>query len=128
VAPLCEALQIEELAPRPDLRTNTGRVKHRQEVETAIAQRCATRSTAYWLARLRERGLLGAPIRTVGQAVEDPATRALGLFVQLEGYPGVTAPRLDSVPTANVVQHVPRLGEHTEEVLAELLGPEERQR
>lgn len=122
---LCEALHLEELARRPDLQTNAGRVEHRREVETAIGLRCATRSTSYWLGRLHERGLLGAPIRTVGQAVEDPVTRESDLFVKLEGFPRVTVPRLDSVPAADVVQCVPRLGEHTAEVLAEFLAPAE---
>jgi crotonobetainyl-CoA:carnitine CoA-transferase CaiB-like acyl-CoA transferase len=124
-SPLCEALHLDGLARRPDLRTNAERIIHRREVETAIADRCASRTTAYWLARLRERGLLGAPIRTVGQAVEDPATRALGLFVRLDGYPEVITPRLDGVPRGDGAQHVPRLGEHTAEVLAKLLGSSE---
>jgi crotonobetainyl-CoA:carnitine CoA-transferase CaiB-like acyl-CoA transferase len=124
-APFCEALRLEELKSRPDLRTNAGRVEHRTEVEAAIDHRCITRPTAYWLRRLRERGLLGSPIRTVGQAVEDVGTRGMGIFVEIEDFPGVVVPRLDGVATSNAIQKIPRRGEHTAEVLAELLGPDQ---
>jgi crotonobetainyl-CoA:carnitine CoA-transferase CaiB-like acyl-CoA transferase len=121
---LCEALHLDDLAQRSRLATNAGRVHHRKEVEQAISDQCATRQTSYWLERLRARGLLGAPIRTVGQAVEDPVTREMGLFVELSGHPGVLSPRLDNVPAHSGVENVPRLGEHTVEVLTELLDME----
>jgi crotonobetainyl-CoA:carnitine CoA-transferase CaiB-like acyl-CoA transferase len=121
---LCEALHLNDLAQRPELATNAERVRHRKKVEQAISDQCATRSTSYWLERLRARGLLGAPIRTVGQAVDDPITREIGLFVGLRGYQGVLSPRLDNVPARHSVQSIPRLGVHTTEVLKELLGME----
>lgn len=126
---LCEALHLEELAERQELTTNAGRVQHREEVERAIGDQCASRPTEYWLERLRERGLLGAPVRTVGQAVEDPATRDMGLFVELEKYGEVLSPRLDNVPADPRAESVPKLGEHTAEVLAQHLdiGPSEIQ-
>jgi crotonobetainyl-CoA:carnitine CoA-transferase CaiB-like acyl-CoA transferase len=119
---LCEALELDELAARPELATNAGRVEHRGEVEDAISRRCSTRPTAYWLERLRARGLLGSPIRTVGEAVEDPATRDLGLFVALRGYAGVVGPRLDNVPHAEREERVPMLGEHSAEILTDLVA------
>jgi crotonobetainyl-CoA:carnitine CoA-transferase CaiB-like acyl-CoA transferase len=119
---LCEALHLEGLKARADLTTNAGRVRYRQEVEACIAQACATQSTEYWLGRLRERGLLAAPIRTVGAAVTDPGTRAMNLFVELTGYADVVAPRLDNVPTHDSAQSIPLLGEHTSSVLQDLLG------
>lgn len=114
---LCEALHLEGLAERRELETNAGRVQHREEVERAIGERCAGQPTDYWLERLRERGLLRAPVRTVGQSVEDPATRDMGLFVELENYGEALSPRLDNVPADPKVERVPRLGEHTAEVL-----------
>lgn len=117
---LCEALEVPELAGRPELQANAGRVEHRRDVEEALERQCATRPTEYWITRLRERGLLGAPIRTVGEAVEDPATRQMNLFVELKDFPGVLTPRLDGVSAPSGTQHVPRPGEHTQAVLAEL--------
>lgn len=118
---LCQALELDNLMSRPELGTNAGRVLHREMVEHAIGQKCRTRPTEYWLERLRSNGLLGAPIRTVGEAVRDPETRTMGMFVGLDGFADVLAPRLDNVLGHDTYQRVPKLGEHTVEVLMELL-------
>lgn len=121
--PLCEALEAPELAAREEWRTMRGRVAGRVELEAAVAEATRRRTTAYWLERIEARGLLGAPIRGVGQAVSDPATQSLGLLVGLEGHEGVVTTRLDSVARpAGSTQPVPRLGEHTRPVLQRLLG------
>ena len=125
--PLCEALEAPELAERAEWRAMSGRVAGRRELEPLIATATRRRTTAEWLDRLNERGLIGAPIRGVGEAVEDPATQATGLLVALEGHPGVVATRLDSVARPGSTEHVPRLGEHTHGVLRRVLGLEERE-
>jgi crotonobetainyl-CoA:carnitine CoA-transferase CaiB-like acyl-CoA transferase len=101
--------------------TNAARVADRAALDEAIAQRTVTRPTAEWVAALRADDLLAAPIRTVGQALEDPATAMLGLLQEVEGHPGVVAPRLDGQPGSHPAP-VPAVGEHTDEVLFELLG------
>lgn len=121
---LCEALHLHDLIERHDLATNADRVHHREEVEHVISNQCATRPTNYWLERLRKRGLLGAPIRTVGQAVDDPSTRDMRLFVEIENHRNVFSPRLDNAPAQPETESVPKLGEHTIEVLTELLDLE----
>ena len=118
----CSALELEELAQDDAYRTNSGRVERRDELQATIADRSLQQSTAYWVERLRERGLLAAPIRTVGQAVEDPATQEMGLFVALAGFPGVFSTRLDGNFAFDQTQQVPGLGEHTQEILTKLLG------
>jgi len=117
----CEAIELPALADRDDLATNALRVANRAELEAAIAAQTRTRPVAHWVGRLQGAGLLAAPIRTVGEAVEDPATRQMGLFVEVEGHPGVLSPRLDGVAHDGAPQAVPRIGEHQDEVLAELL-------
>jgi len=118
----CEALELHELAQEQRYRTNGGRVEHRAELLAEVAKRCLERPTAQWLKRLRERGLLAAPIRTVGQAVRDPATREMGLLVGLEGFPGVYSTTIDGTRALDHEQRVPQLGEHTHEVLGEVAG------
>jgi formyl-CoA transferase/CoA:oxalate CoA-transferase len=118
----CSALGLDDLAGDARFRTNAGRVSHREEVLATLARRCREESTAHWVKRLSSRGLLAAPIRTVGQAVDDPETRAMGLLVALEGYPGVYATRIDGMPAPPDSEPVPRLGEHTTDVLARIAG------
>jgi crotonobetainyl-CoA:carnitine CoA-transferase CaiB-like acyl-CoA transferase len=109
----CAALELPpEIAERPELATNAGRVGLRAEVEAAVARRTRTRPRAHWLERLEGRGLLAAPVRSVGEAVRDPATVAMDLLVGIEGHPGVVSPRLDGTPGDPAPQPVPALGEH----------------
>ena len=123
----CEALGLDVLAQDDRFDTNAGRVAHRVELLPTLAERCKEEPTAVWVERLSGLGLLAAPIRTVGEAVNDPATKQMGVLVQLDGFPGVYATRIDGIQTHVDSQPVPRLGEHTWEVLTGLAGvlPEE---
>ncbi|MDW5593027.1 CaiB/BaiF CoA-transferase family protein [Conexibacter stalactiti] len=117
----CSVIELPDLAEREQFATNALRVTHREELESAIAAQTRTRPVEHWVGRLRREGLLAAPIRTVGAAVDDAATRQMGLFVEIDGHPGVVSPRLDGVAHDGAPQTVPRLGEHQQTVLAELL-------
>lgn len=121
-ASFCEALEMPEVAERPQFTTNRLRVENRDQLEALVAEQTRTRPVDHWLERLRDAGLLAAPIRKVGDAVDDPVTREMGLFVELLGQDGVVSPRLDGVRHEGGPQEVPALGEHQEAVLAELLG------
>ncbi len=115
----CEALQLPELATDPDLATNAQRVARRQAVEARIGAQTALQSIEYWLERLHQRRLLGAPVRGVGQAVGDELMKSMGLLHPLERYPQVMVPGLDG---ATAAAWVPQLGEHSAQILSELLG------
>lgn len=121
-AAFCEALEIPELADRPEFATNRLRVENREALEASVADQTQTNRVEHWLGRLRGAGLLAAPIRKVGDAVDDPVTREMGLFVDLVGQDGVVSPRLDGARHDGGPQAVPALGEHQDAVLAELLG------
>lgn len=118
----CDVLGLEALAERDDLRTNAGRLAAREEVEGAITDRTSLKPTDHWVSRLHAHGLLAAPVRTVGQAVEDPATHEMGLFVELEKMRDVYSPRLDGQPHRSSSGAVPMLGAHTLDVLRSIEG------
>jgi len=103
--------------------TNPGRVADRDRLNERIAAITRTRTTGEWVDLLNEHGLLVAPIRTVGQAVDDPVTQSMNLLVPLDGESTVSAPRLDGEPAGDgTPQHVPAIGEHTDEILGGLAG------
>jgi len=118
----CDALELPELATREEFATNANRVANRGELEALIVERTAACPLDHSLGHLRARGLLAAPIRKVGEAVDDPATRQLGVFVPLAGGAEIVSPRLDGVRGHHPPERAPMLGEHTEEVLEELIG------
>jgi crotonobetainyl-CoA:carnitine CoA-transferase CaiB-like acyl-CoA transferase len=85
------------------------------------------RSTAEWLERLDSRGVPSAPINDYRAVFADPQVRHRGLRVDLRRADGGLAPtlasplRLAGTPPA-YDQAPPVLGEHTDWVLANLLG------
>ena len=85
-------------------------------------ERFRTNTTAHWLARLEAQDLLCAPVRDMREALVDPQT--LHNEMILEGHDGEQAMRFVASPIrmsapVGMRRAPPRLGEHTDEVLAE---------
>jgi len=108
--------------------TNTLRVQHRTELIPMMEAVTRTRSTAAWIALLEDKAVPCGPINTIAQAFDDAQVKARGLRVELpraagdgiRTIAGVASPlRLSSTPP--VLRNAPpALGQHTDEVLAEL--------
>jgi crotonobetainyl-CoA:carnitine CoA-transferase CaiB-like acyl-CoA transferase len=127
----CEAVALEALARDPRFATNEGRVRHRREILAAIEPVLRRRPRAEWVARLREAGVPCAPVNAIDEVFGDPQVAHLGL-VQDVPHPTLGSVRLVGHPVAfsrtpaAIRRHPPLLGEHTREVLQEVLGyPEE---
>ena len=117
----CEAIELPVLTKSPLYATNASRVDHRDQLEKAITTQTRSRSTAYWLQRLHARKLLAAPIRTVGEAVNEAVEFQPSLFATLAGHPGVVAPWLHGEDGLSGAQKVPRLGQDSVQVLTSYL-------
>lgn len=65
------ALALDALATDDRLRTNAGRLAHRDEIVAAIAEQVRTQSAAYWLARLDAVGVPCGIVRTVQESLAD---------------------------------------------------------
>lgn len=108
--------------------TNTLRVKHRAVLIPMMEAVTRTRTTAAWIALLEDKAVPCGPINTIAQAFDDAQVRARGLRADLPRDAGdgiaqvatVASPlRLGANPP--VLRHAPpALGQHTDEVLAEL--------
>ena len=122
---LCAAIGAPELARDPRFATNGDRVEGRAALRPVLAARFATRSTADWLAALDAADIPCGPINDVLAAFASPEAEALGMTVELE-HPAWGVIRQVGVPfqlsatPASVRTAPPALGEHTDEVLAEL--------
>lgn len=120
---ICTALEIEDLSPQyPDLASQRGNKPFLQETFRNVI---ATNTTAHWLERLEAQDLLCAPVRALGEALEDPQTAINQMLLSVEHpFHGnlelVGSPvHLNRAPVT--LRHLPpRLGEHTGEVVAEL--------
>ena len=94
------------------------------EVYGNLAQTFATRTTAEWIELLQGLGIPVAPINTPDDLFEDEHLNAIGFFETVASdYGDITFPGMPSWFSAGqgrVAGPCPRLGEHTDEVLAEL--------
>jgi len=131
-ARFCAVAGHPEWASDPRFVTNTLRVKHRNELIPLLLAVTATRTTAQWVALLEDKAVPCGPINDIGQAFGDAQVKARGLVVNqavatvecaqaaIESIATVASPlRLTGTPPV-LRRAPPTLGEHTDEVLAEL--------
>jgi crotonobetainyl-CoA:carnitine CoA-transferase CaiB-like acyl-CoA transferase len=123
----CQALGRPELAADPRFDTEAKRVEHRETLVPLLGQVFATAPVAHWLARLAGAGVPAGKIKSVGEALESDHLGARGAIVSLThpaaGPMRMVGPpiRLHATP-GEAAAPAPLLGEHTDEVLAKLLG------
>ena len=124
-ARLAEMCGSPEWTADPRFATNGARVAHRGDLVPLIAARIAARPAADWLDRLEAAGIPAGPINRIGQALADPqaefrrAVRRFGTG-RLGQVPTVGSPLRFEGERADADLPPPALGEHTDEVLAEL--------
>ncbi|MFJ3074795.1 CaiB/BaiF CoA transferase family protein [Pseudomonas sp. NPDC087029] len=114
-------------ADDPRFATNKQRVANRAELIPLIRQATVFKTTAEWVQQLEAAGVPCGPINDLAQMFQDPQVVARGLAVTLPhvlagSVPQVASPiRLSETPVE--YRHAPPLlGEHTEVVLADVLG------
>jgi crotonobetainyl-CoA:carnitine CoA-transferase CaiB-like acyl-CoA transferase len=122
---LVETLGAPELAEDARFATFADRFAHKDALLPLLQARFATRPTAEWLDRLRGR-VPCAPVNDVRQALADPQVVARDMIVDVEHPDFGTLREVRSpVRTAGEIRHparAPRLGEHTEAILREVLS------
>jgi crotonobetainyl-CoA:carnitine CoA-transferase CaiB-like acyl-CoA transferase len=106
------------------------RAKHTQELYALVEQAAATRTTQEWLDILKPLSIPVVKTNGLADLESDPHLREVGLFEAYEHpevgtYKAIRPPVRFSRTPANIRRHPPRLGEHTEEVLAEISEGEE---
>ena len=118
---------LPALATDPRYATNPARVAHRDELVAKIAARLAERPGADWLAVLEAGQVPCGPINDLAGVFDDPQVRHRGMVATLP-HPSagevrtVANPVRFSVTPARSERPPPLLGEHTDQVLRELLG------
>ncbi|MPZ73588.1 MAG: CoA transferase [Nitriliruptorales bacterium] len=126
---LCDLVGHPDLATDPRLTTGRDRAKHHDElVRPAIEDWTARQPKAAASDRLLARGIPSAPVNTAADVMNLQRLAERDMFIEVEE-PVVGRKRLVGNPIkveglANRGESVriPRLGEHTEEVLSEELG------
>ena len=121
---ICRALDIDDLSADERYADLERQKLHRPELQKVFRERFRTGTTEHWLERLGEVDILCAPVKSLQDALDDPQTAFNEMIVDLAPSPGgpvrlVASPIDMSDAPFRVRRAPPKLGEHTDEILAE---------
>jgi crotonobetainyl-CoA:carnitine CoA-transferase CaiB-like acyl-CoA transferase len=122
---LCTILGIEAVAEDERFATNKARVAHRIEVRSLLIAETMKWTKAALLSACGDNAVPAGPINTIAEMFDDPQVKARQLRIDLPDadgtpIPGVRTPIVLSETPLGYSRPSPRLGEHTEEIIAEL--------
>ncbi|MBS0428381.1 MAG: CoA transferase [Proteobacteria bacterium] len=125
---LCRVLEAPELAADPQLADNAKRVAVRPQLLQRLGAILSQHRVAELTPRLEAAGIPYAPIVRPDQLMDDPHLRQSGGLVPMQNEEGgqseaVLLPLLLNGRRPGVRLALPRVGEHTEEILAGLRLP-----
>jgi formyl-CoA transferase len=121
---ICKVISKESWITDPDYATPNARLPRLKQVFEAIEAWTVTKTKLEAMQLLNQHDIPCGPILSMKELAEEPALRATGTIVEVDHprrgkYLTVGNPiKLSDSPT--VVKRSPLLGEHTDEVLAEL--------
>jgi len=129
---LCAQLDLPELAFDGRFQTNANRVKNREILSEPLQKVFRQRATADWVEQLTAAGIPAGPINTVAAALAETQITAREMVVEVMHPSGEPLKFLGPVPKfsatpARIQSPPPLLGQHTEEVLQELLQIDAKQ-
>ncbi|MFO0997303.1 MAG: CoA transferase [Alphaproteobacteria bacterium] len=121
---LYDFLGRHDLKDDPRFVTMPDRVAHIDILYGMIEAEAPKRTTAAWVAFCDGASIPCMPVMRLEDLPDDPHVKAVGLFQPAEHpsegpYRAIRAPVTLSASPFRIRRHAPRLGEHTEEVLAE---------
>ena len=123
----CKLAKLEHLIHDPRYATNPKRVENRKELVSFLQEIFFQKTSAEWLKLLAEAEIPCGPINAIDRVFADPQVLTRGMLVEMEHsvtgkYKLVGSPmKLSETPVQYRIPP-PLLGEHTEEVLRDILG------
>jgi CoA:oxalate CoA-transferase len=104
-----------------------GRLKNREMINRELGRILITRSRKYWLEKLRAAGIPSAPVNDFAEAFAEPQVKAREMVVEVEHAQGERVcmpgnPVKLSETHSDTFTPSPALGEHNQQIFADLLG------
>lgn len=130
-AKFCQLAGLEHCLSDPRFMTHAARIVHRHELVPLVTQAMKKQPSAYWVEGLAACGVPCGPVNDIKAVFADPQVQARGMKIQL---PHKAAGHVDLV--ANPIKFSktpigyaaapPLLGEHTQQILTEILNMDEQ--
>jgi len=124
---MSQVIDRADLASAEIYATGPDRIRQRDELFLILGDAFARQPWSHWQSRMRAAGVPCGQVRTVGEAIRSPEARERGLVTRIPhdivGWvPNVNLPiRYSRTPIVDPVA-APAVGQHTEDVLREVLG------
>lgn len=130
---LCDALDHPEWKDDPRWNSVKGRTKDMEEIQSILSDILSTKTTAEWLPIMEKEGVPVAPVNTLREAVYSDQVTQRNFLIDLPAPTGIEgnvqlpgSSFIASVDSPGTDRTAPRVGEHTDEILAEFgYGPAE---
>jgi len=124
----CEFAGVPELSTDEKYKSNELRVRNRQELTEKLQAVFAQKPSQHWLEGLEKINVTCGPINTIGQVFDDPQVQARGMELEMP-HPAtgnnpvhlIASPIRMSKTQTDYRYGPPTLGQHTDEILRELL-------
>lgn len=125
-AKFCNAIGRPDLIDDPRFKTNPLRTKNRSELIPILQEEIKKKKAGEWFKIFDEFGVPYSPVNTIDKVVSDPVINYRGMIVEVD-YPKIGKIKMVGSPfnlsetPGKVRERAPQLGEHTFEVLGNLL-------
>ena len=122
----CAVISRSDLAEDARFATNQERVRHRDELEEILTLVMRARPTSTWVELLEQHEIPCAPVNKLTEAFRDPQLAANEMVLEI-AHPSLGTLHQIGIPykleltPCFLHRHPPLLGEHTDEVLTEIL-------
>jgi crotonobetainyl-CoA:carnitine CoA-transferase CaiB-like acyl-CoA transferase len=131
-AKLCRILDCEDLVEEEQFSSLARRVENHAQIMAIIAGKIARRERAELYEALVASGIICGPVNRIDEALDDPQVRASGIrqnagHARAAGLHLAGSPIRFSEDIDPIRRPPPGLGEHTAEILGELLGMDDAQ-
>lgn len=126
-AKFCNVVERPELIDDERFKTNPDRTKNWNELEPILNEIFNKKTTDEWLEILEKAGIPCGPINNIERIVNDPQVKAREMLVEIE-HPVAGRMKIPGIPIkfsetpGKIERPAPLLGEHTVEVLINLVG------
>ena len=123
----CKVTDLEDLTYSDKFKTNPLRNENHSELKPLIQEKMYLKTTEEWMDIFTDNGVPNGPINTIDKVLDNPQLKARDMIVEVEHptagklkMPGVPIKMSETQGTVRIP--APILGQHTEEVLSEMLG------